>query len=716
MRKKLVSLITTGVIVAQLLVPALGSAEEVVAKVTQEQAVAVVEKAFGASQKKSDLEIVLRNDDFAERTIWEFNWNYSRYGKYNSVHAQVDATSGEILGYDEFKEPQVANGAKPKTKEECAKIAQAYVQKLAPNYWQQTELTDSTAWYYGEIGAQSFAYVRKVNDISFPEDSIMLSIDGLTGTVQHYRINWHPEVKFPAVDKLIGEAEAAKVIRETTDLQLNYGDNGGYYNRILLGDPGVVKLYYNMNSAMMIDATTGKPLDYNGEEPQVQKQVYIEPKPELQIPLGSGKVLTLQEIESKVAEAVQIPAGYKLISRRQSERGESTLNKAWSFQYGPNGGYGPDSFDVTFDGYTGELLSMRHWVDGDPWMMPEEQKPVYTYEQCRKMAQDFVEKAAPTKVDYVLLQPDREPKVYYMNNIASQPRVYMLRFVRVVNGILFMNNSIDLEVDNLKGRITNYSVNWNNKLKFQSSEGIITKAEALDKLLDNPKVKPYYVRVGEVGDNNRQVKIMYSLDEVGQRMIEAKTGKVVNAFQLGPQGNYLDVVGHWAQREISILSMSGILKGSGDKFYPDKTMTRAEFVSMIVAAKGLEPLTKNVKNFTDVVSKDWYYGAIQAAVQEGLVQGNGDKFFPNQPISRQEMVVMMMMTVPQERLPEDATIPATYKDGAKVAPWAKTAMGQAIEMEIITGQKGLLKPTQAASRAEAAVMLMRLLEQSQRIN
>lgn len=78
------------------------------------------------------------------------------------------------------------------------------------------------------------------------------------------------------------------------------------------------------------------------------------------------------------------------------------------------------------------------------------------------------------------------------------------------------------------------------------------------------------------------------------------------------------------------------------------------------------------------------------------------------------MAVMLVQALPKEKLPEVTIIPASFKDSSKVASWAKTAMAQAIEMGVVTGQNGLLKPTQPATKAEAAVMLMRLFEQSER--
>ena len=46
-----------------------------------------------------------------------------------------------------------------------------------------------------------------------------------------------------------------------------------------------------------------------------------------------------------------------------------------------------------------------------------------------------------------------------------------------------------------------------------------------------------------------------------------------------------DIQGHWAQNSIEILATAGIIKGKTERlFVPDASITRAEFIALIVRA------------------------------------------------------------------------------------------------------------------------------------
>lgn len=82
-----------------------------------------------------------------------------------------------------------------------------------------------------------------------------------------------------------------------------------------------------------------------------------------------------------------------------------------------------------------------------------------------------------------------------------------------------------------------------------------------------------------------------------------------------------------AEEYIRHLHDAGLVNGSNDgNFYPNRFITRAEFVKILVGALGLsdmqgtEPVFKDVKNH-------WAKKEISIAAARGLVSGNGDNTF-----------------------------------------------------------------------------------------
>ncbi|MEG1441119.1 MAG: S-layer homology domain-containing protein, partial [Oscillospiraceae bacterium] len=83
------------------------------------------------------------------------------------------------------------------------------------------------------------------------------------------------------------------------------------------------------------------------------------------------------------------------------------------------------------------------------------------------------------------------------------------------------------------------------------------------------------------------------------------------------------------------------LNGVGDgKFAPDNSVTRGEFVKMISNVLNL-PKPETIPEFKDVNPDDWYYEAVSMASEKGYVVGFNEMFNPNDPISRQDIAVII---------------------------------------------------------------------------
>ncbi len=104
---------------------------------------------------------------------------------------------------------------------------------------------------------------------------------------------------------------------------------------------------------------------------------------------------------------------------------------------------------------------------------------------------------------------------------------------------------------------------------------------------------------------------------------------------------------HTFKGEIESLTRSGILKGNPDgKFYPDRSVNRAEFLKMLYMATARDPKTIYAGCFSDVETGSWYESFVcdAAAKENGFVKGYSDgKFRPASPVSRTEALKMLFM-------------------------------------------------------------------------
>ncbi len=106
-----------------------------------------------------------------------------------------------------------------------------------------------------------------------------------------------------------------------------------------------------------------------------------------------------------------------------------------------------------------------------------------------------------------------------------------------------------------------------------------------------------------------------------------------------------DIRGHWAEARISdLLDRAIIGLGAERSFRPNDPISRAQFVTWLVAARGLPPARSNAQAFADLPPTHEHAAAIDNAVTFGIVPGGGT-FSPGAAIARGEALVFVMRTL-----------------------------------------------------------------------
>ncbi|MEK0314249.1 NHL domain-containing protein [Cohnella sp. 56] len=183
---------------------------------------------------------------------------------------------------------------------------------------------------------------------------------------------------------------------------------------------------------------------------------------------------------------------------------------------------------------------------------------------------------------------------------------------------------------------------------------------------------------------------------------------------------FADVERHWAKDAVNDMGSRLIIQGVSEKaFKPDANITRAEYAAVIVRALGLK-LGEGANPFGDVAADAWYASAIRTAVSYRLIDGFGDGTFrPNDEITWEQAMTMIARAMSvsglnnklQGRKASAAFSP--FADANTVAAWARDGAADTLLAGIVTGRTGSrLEPQAHATRAETAVMVRRLLVQS----
>jgi len=190
-----------------------------------------------------------------------------------------------------------------------------------------------------------------------------------------------------------------------------------------------------------------------------------------------------------------------------------------------------------------------------------------------------------------------------------------------------------------------------------------------------------------------------------------------------------DTAGHWAQEDIEQAVAAGWVNGYPDgTFRPDNTITRAEFVKMLMAAIHLTPGSDTAEFLTEQrnpaldtaltdMSNSWLtaQGWTLPALCFGLIVPDDyseHKFGPDTPITRYEIAVMvdraLGLVYPSS---QQVTEELTFSDKDQIPEWAQGYVKEAVEAEVLEGYPdGSFGGSRTATRAEAVVMVARALQ------
>lgn len=150
----------------------------------------------------------------------------------------------------------------------------------------------------------------------------------------------------------------------------------------------------------------------------------------------------------------------------------------------------------------------------------------------------------------------------------------------------------------------------------------------------------------------------------------------------------------WYYDAVKYVYDKGLMDGVDDhEFAPDATLTRAMVWTILARMEGVDTTG----------GATWYAKAQEWAVAKGISDGEN----PNAAITREQLVTMFYRLAGEPSVSGSITAP----DADSVSSWAKDAMVWAMDIGLIEGdENGAVTPTATATRAQAAAIIMRYIE------
>lgn len=179
---------------------------------------------------------------------------------------------------------------------------------------------------------------------------------------------------------------------------------------------------------------------------------------------------------------------------------------------------------------------------------------------------------------------------------------------------------------------------------------------------------------------------------------------VIPAFA---QATYTDVpADSWAMQSIADAGTYGLMKGqSEDSFGYGKTVTKAEFTTILCNMMKWQSVKPEQPSFSDVSKDTWYYSSIETALANNVMDKT-KSFLPDTPITREEMAVMFVKALGLSDAAKTAESSALQFNDVTTN---KGYIGVAYDIGMINGiSQNTFAPASTAKREEAAAMLARV--------
>lgn len=695
--------------------------------VSLEQAVRIVKENLEIPQQFTTFTSGFETSD--ERQVWSLTWASREPGE-GDFSARVDAATGEVVAMNLWM-PQKDRGQEARlpavSPVEALQTAEELVSRLAASHWSELQPVpdDQVIPLTGGQVSYTFRWQRLVNGIPFLGDGVTVEVSGRDGRVVDYNLAW-TRTDFPAAAGVISPEAARQAFDQAGMLELQYFQPSRI-RPLAAGEspqPPVILVYrLHHLSQGVIDALSGEPLvpeagqwfadqgALGGMEGMEEKApgsaAFSEPAPltpeELEEISTAAGLIGQDAAVAAVKKWVEIPAGLTLKGASLVTDWASPDRRLWNLHWN-NGQAGAGELryvSARVDATSGEVMSFDLAYEDAGRKSGQMDR-----EAAQELVEEFLRQIRPQRFQEVELDTQYNPG--WMPEELQEgenPPTQHFNYRRMVNGIPFPANNIDVTIDAVTGIITHYDVSWSGP-EFPEPDGLLEREQVTDAFLKNQPLTLTYVRLYNPS-GSEEVRLVYSPvtlpGTAAAGMVDARTGQY-----LGGQGkpvaqppqaySFTDIQGNFAEKEISLLGRAGIFGEYGKAFHPNEKVT---LVSLLRAMLGADNGPWANAGLSD-------QEILKRAKDQGWLP---EDLAPGANVSREDLAKLLIRMLELERAAQiEGIYQVPYTDADALAPGSLGYVALAWGMGIMKGDGTTFDGQQAVTRAEAATALVRALE------
>lgn len=699
--KKMLSAIIAGVMVFSQGIPGFAKDTEELTKV-----LSGIKSRIPDTESYKDFNANTYDENGEKR--YSFEWENNVDEKYSSLRITV-SPGGVITNYNYYDETIYERGDNSPTmnklsSDEALAKAKELIKALNPDIYPSLRIEKYNRTESLYDNNYSFGVVRTENGVPVYDNEGSVTVNKDASKLINFYINYSENLEFPEIEAAMNVDGAWDSFGKNAGMELEYGTeyNDGKVSAVLIYSP-------KMKSDQFIDAFTGKVEDiavrnYGYKENGASANM----KAEVMESAEGDSGLTEREIQEldTVSGLLSEEEAQKLVRDNSALDFDSDMKLNNIYCYKSTNGntdeyyyrmYFSNNKDDDFryawaqiNAKTGELMS---WNSG---YQPASDEKELSDDELKNAADELLLKVAPKHFG------ENSAKDYKPDDKIDNTFNYLV-YTRYVNGIKFSNDKVTIGINPTTKKLTNYRLDYS-EMDFPSPDGVISEAEAVEKLKEQTELNMYYIPTISDPENKEiktpdTVRIGYMLKDVYGCRLDAKTGKLLDDdYSENNPPVYTDISGHYAEKAINELAKFGIGFESGE-LKPDSIITQEEYAALLVSA-----FVDNSPIILRASSLDTARNYKRAVNKKIIRADDGEA---SSPLTREKAAIFMVRAMGGEKY---AQIPGIFNS---LFPDVKNNVGY---ISILAGLKvfngdenGNFNPDKMLTRAEAMTAIYNYL-------
>ncbi|CAG7649280.1 hypothetical protein PAESOLCIP111_05834 [Paenibacillus solanacearum] len=718
------------------------------AKITKEEAVAIVRALFPQLNKAEPRQVELGNNHSYPapyQNVWNINWEIRNGNSSYGFNSLVDSISGELLqthvggpyedGEEAYYPPKVSE-------EEAFRLAKAFLFKASPSLTEADIRTADQPKYmegalFGPV-QYYFSFTTMINGLPSPNENISVTVDG-NGEVTAYNRN-KTVYEYPSSTPTVSLEDATRRYMSAFDLRLQYIPVYKPYGQektwFLGWTPAAV-------GELIIDAHSGDYLNFSGEVVQPEELQFKKvPQGDRRFEpvkgqdanglLTSDQAFELVEALSPAMQSRTRSPTY--LNNHWSDRNKQVWNLNWS-EKTPSGPYGSPQSSAIVDAATGQILEFRETTFYPPYM--QQQMAQETAGEEASVTKQEAEAQALELVNRLYPNASEELRQMGSDPFASKQdgnRNFSFRFQRFIGDIPVSGDYTTVALSP-SGKLLTYSSSRSAQIDKEAAslQAKATKAEAEAAYREASELKLQYKNFGGYyTENNGYIEPNVKLTYAYAFKDESKTGSMFDAStgqwrsmmnEMNPAANKAapmptDVKGHPAQQDLETMVRYGILKPDDrGELRPEEAITVGDWLNMAAAA--VSPYYVSSRSysgseakptFEDIAADSPYYAAAELFAQSKWLDPKiTPKLDAGETLTRERLAALLVGMMKYGKLAAqfNERTELTFADREQIKQ--QGVVWLAVRLGLFDGTQQRFEPARAVTKAEAATALMQLV-------